>query len=90
MKMSERSLSFFEKNLSFMGWALICTGIVCNELVLTKILSPDGMVEIQNRVAVWLFDILLISLGACPRISVISSLNPGLACQLRAQMGHDL
>jgi retron-type reverse transcriptase len=29
-------------------------------------------------------------LGACPRISVISSLNPGLACQLRAQMGHDL
>jgi superfamily II DNA or RNA helicase len=29
-------------------------------------------------------------LGACPRISVIGSLNLGLACQLRAQMGHDL
>jgi hypothetical protein len=33
---------------------------------------------------------LVALLGACPRISVISSLNPGLACQLRAQMGHDL
>jgi hypothetical protein len=29
-------------------------------------------------------------LGACPRISVIGSLNPNLACQLCAQMGHDL
>jgi hypothetical protein len=63
MKMSERALSFFEKNLFFMGLACVCTGIVCNEWVLTKLLSPDGMVEIQNRVAVWLFDLLCITLG---------------------------
>jgi CO/xanthine dehydrogenase Mo-binding subunit len=29
-------------------------------------------------------------LGACPRISIIGSLNPGLACRLRAQMGYGL
>src|SRR5712691_9889369 len=63
MKMSERALSFFEKNLLVMGWALIGTGIVCNEWVLTKTFSPDGMMEIQNKVAIWLFDILLIFLG---------------------------
>jgi len=69
MKMSERALSFFEKNLFFMGWAFIGTGIVCNEWVLTKIFSPDGMIEIQNKVAIWLFDILLISLGLfCTKI----------------------
>jgi hypothetical protein len=50
--MSERSLSFFEKNLSFMGWALICTGIVCNELILTKMFSSDGIVAIQKRVVI--------------------------------------
>jgi hypothetical protein len=49
--MSTRSLSSFEKNLFFMGWILICIGIVCNEFILTKILSPDGIVEIQNRIA---------------------------------------
>ena len=53
--MSKRSLSSFEKNLFFAGWAFICTGIIYNEFVLTKLLSPDGIVEIQNRVAVWLF-----------------------------------
>ena len=63
MKMSERALSFFEKNLLFMGWALIGAGIVCNEWVLTKTFSPDGMMEIQNKVAIWLFDLLLIFLG---------------------------
>ena len=32
----------------------------------------------------------ILLLGACPRISVIGSLNPGLACQLCAQMSHGL
>ena len=61
--MFTRSLSSFEKKLFFIGFLLICTGVVCNEWVLTKLLSPDGIVESQNRTAVWLFDILLISLG---------------------------
>src|SRR3989442_5887767 len=59
----KKSLSSFEKHMAFIGWTLIWTGIICNEWVLTKLLSPDGVVEIQNRVAVWLFDILCIALG---------------------------
>ena len=71
--MSERSLSFFEKNLSFMGWALICTGIVCNELILTKMFSSDGIVAIQKRVVIWLFDLIFISLGFfCVKIGKLS------------------
>jgi hypothetical protein len=40
---------------------------------LTKTLSPDGIVEIQNRIAVWLFDIIFISLGFfCVKIGKFS------------------
>src|SRR6266581_3658051 len=49
--------------LKGLGWLLVGTGVVGNEWVLTKLLSDDGIVEIQNRVAVWLFDITLIALG---------------------------
>ena len=52
-----------DKNLDFIGLVLIWTGIVCNEWVLTKLLSPDGEVESPNRVSVWLFDLLCIALG---------------------------
>jgi len=62
-KMSKKSLPLFGKNLFLMGWTFICTGIACNEWVLTKILSPDGMVEIQNRAAIRFFNIIFISLG---------------------------
>jgi hypothetical protein len=61
--MSTRLLSAFEKKLVCIGFLIICTGIICNEWVLTELLSPDDVVEIQNRIAVWLFDILLICLG---------------------------
>jgi hypothetical protein len=30
---------------------------------LTKLLSSDGEVEIRKRIAIWLFDILLLALG---------------------------
>ena len=63
--MSTRSLSSVEKNLFFVGLTLIVIGIFCNEWLLTKLLSPDGAVEIQNRVAVWLVDIVCIFLGLC-------------------------
>jgi hypothetical protein len=56
----KRALSSF---MIFIGWILVGTGIIGNEWVLTKLLSPDGIVEIQNRVAVWLIDILCIALG---------------------------
>ena len=49
--------------LLWIGWLLMGTGVVCNEWILTKILSPDRIVAIQNRLAVWLLDILLLSLG---------------------------
>jgi hypothetical protein len=52
-----------EEALLWIGWLLIGTGVGCNEWVLTKIFSPDGIVAIQHRVAVWLLDILLLSLG---------------------------
>ena len=63
--MSTRSLSSVEKNLFFVGLTLIIIGIFCNEWLLTKLLSPDGAVEIQNRVVVWLVDIVCIFLGLC-------------------------
>jgi hypothetical protein len=61
--MPKRPFSSFEKYMVFIGLILICAGIICNELVFAKLLSPDGIVEIQNRVAVWLFDLLCIALG---------------------------
>jgi hypothetical protein len=72
--MSARSLPSVEKNLFFVGLTLICVGVICNEWLLTKLLSPDGVVEIQNRVAVWLFDIVCIFLGLS--IVKISKLLP--------------
>jgi hypothetical protein len=53
----------FEKNIALIGLISIWIGIVCNEWVLTKLLSPDGEMESQNRVAVWLFNMLCIALG---------------------------
>lgn len=53
----------FEKKMVFLGWTFICTGIVCNEWVLAKLLSPDNLVETRNRIAVWLFDVFCIVLG---------------------------
>src|SRR5437016_4172693 len=55
----------FEKHMVFIGWILLCTGLVCNEWVLTTLLSPDGVVDSQNRVAVWLFELLCLALGLC-------------------------
>ena len=63
--MSARSLSSVERNLFFVGLTLICIGIFCNEWLLAKLLSTDGVVDIQNRVAVWLFDLICIFLGLC-------------------------
>jgi hypothetical protein len=53
----------FEKSIALIGLIFIWTGIVCNEWVLTTLFSPDGEMESQNRVAIWLFDILCIALG---------------------------
>src|SRR6267142_6077012 len=36
----------------------------------------------------WGRQTVALGLGACPRISVIGSLIPGLACRSHAQMGH--
>jgi uncharacterized membrane protein YbaN (DUF454 family) len=49
----------------WIGWILVGLGVVGNEWVLTIILSPDGTVEIQNRVAVWLLALLCIASGLC-------------------------
>lgn len=63
--MSKSNQVSFRKKLSWIGWMFVCTGVVCNEWVLTKTLSPDGILEIQTRGAVWLFDIVFMVLGIC-------------------------
>jgi hypothetical protein len=49
--------------LTWLGWLLMGMGVLANEWVLTTLLSADGIVEIHNRVAIWLFDLLFLSLG---------------------------
>jgi hypothetical protein len=61
--MVTRSRFAFEKKRVCLGLLIISAGILCNEWVLTKFLSSDGEVEIRKRIAIWLFDILLLTLG---------------------------
>jgi len=61
--MTLRSRSAGEKTLVRMGVLLLGGGLLGNEWVLTALLSPDGVVQPQNRIAVWLFELLLLALG---------------------------
>jgi len=82
----KRSLSSFERNMIFFGLTLITIGIVCNEWVLTALLSSDNVVEIQNRVAVWLFDLLCIALGLyCIKLGIH---RPSRGVLLRFSQSH--
>jgi hypothetical protein len=61
--MALRSRTAGEKLLVRIGVLLLGAGLLGNEWVLTALLSPDGVVEPQNRRAVWLFELLLLALG---------------------------
>jgi hypothetical protein len=63
--MVQKSWAAGEKLLVRLGVLLLGAGLLGNEWVLTALLSPDGVVERQNRVAIWLLDLLLLVLGLC-------------------------
>ena len=46
-----------------LGMILSCTGVLCNEWVLTKLFSSDGALELDTRAQIWFIDIGLILLG---------------------------
>ena len=64
-KMNAQEILFRNTPLYYIGWILVGTGIVCNEWVLTKAFSADGMLETDTRMAIWSLDILFISIGLC-------------------------
>jgi hypothetical protein len=45
------------------GVVLLCIGALCNEWVLRKFLSSDGVLEFETRAQIWVFDVVLILLG---------------------------
>lgn len=45
------------------GLILVYVGIVCNEWVLAKAFSPEGILKINTRIKMWIFNILLILVG---------------------------
>lgn len=42
-----------------LGVLLIIAGIICNEWLLARLLSPDHSLELPNRIKIWLLEILL-------------------------------
>ncbi len=46
------------------GLILVCVGIVCNEWILAKAFSKDGILHIYSRVKIWTLDITLILIGS--------------------------
>lgn len=57
--------SFYKKERMFfaIGLILICIGLVCNEWILGKLFSSDGILAIDTEVKIWGFDITLILTG---------------------------
>jgi hypothetical protein len=53
------------RRLRGLGWLLVGTEVGGNEWVLTRLLSSDGRVDVHNRVAVWLVELVCIALGLC-------------------------
>lgn len=52
-----------EKKFLFLGALFILTGILFNEWILAALLSSDGSIAITKRVAIWIFDVVMIAAG---------------------------
>ena len=52
-----------ERIVAVIGGSLLLIGFICNEWVLTKLLSSDGVLNFENRVLIWISEILLIGFG---------------------------
>jgi peptidoglycan hydrolase-like protein with peptidoglycan-binding domain len=46
------------------GMILIGAALVCNPWVLAIALSPDGMLEVETKVVIWFFEMMLVLVGA--------------------------
>ena len=51
------------KTLVILGVVLISIGFLCNEWVLTKAFSSDGLLELSTKGMIWLFDAMCILAG---------------------------
>ena len=47
----------------FIGVMSVCMGLLCNEWVLKRLFSSDGVLEFETRVQIWFFDVALFLLG---------------------------
>lgn len=39
-------------------------GVLCNEWILAKLFSPDGVLALETRIKIWFFDVVLILVGS--------------------------
>ena len=55
---------FSDKNIVLIfGLLLIFVGITFNQWTLAMLFSPDGVLSLQNRLIIWIFNLVTISLG---------------------------
>ncbi|MBN1269170.1 MAG: SGNH/GDSL hydrolase family protein [Kiritimatiellae bacterium] len=52
------------RGVRLLGWVLIFLGVLFNEWVLTRLLSPDGVVMPLKRSLIWAFDLVCVGLGS--------------------------
>jgi|GEM_PF-703142 len=47
----------------FIGVMSVCMGLLCNEWVLKRLFSSDGVLEFETRVQIWFLDVVLVLFG---------------------------
>jgi hypothetical protein len=47
----------------YVGWLLVCVAVVSNQWLLTRLFSADGVLEVETRVQIWLFEAILFVTG---------------------------
>ena len=68
-----------EKGRLIVGALLILLGITLNEFLITRILSEDGSINFENKLIIWLFDIITICLGIKLLFNVTFSIDKFLS-----------
>src|SRR5437899_12546988 len=62
--MTNYSLTLKSRLFFLAGLTLVCIGVVCNEWILTKAFSADGILEPITRIEIWFFDITCTLVGS--------------------------
>jgi hypothetical protein len=52
-----------DKRIIVAGWSLVGLGLVCNPLVLAVAFSPDGILEVETKVIIGFFELMLVLAG---------------------------